>query len=57
VQRPIRKSLRSWFESLTTLSKIEGRPIGFCLEENGDISKSATIELKCTNCQAANESA
>ena len=28
------KPLRSWFDLLTTLSKIEGRPIGIYLEED-----------------------
>jgi hypothetical protein len=42
---------------LTTLSPIEGRPVDFCLKENGERSVFAIIEAKCTNWQAANESA
>jgi hypothetical protein len=30
------KPLRSWFDMLTTLSKIEGRPMGPVLEEDGE---------------------
>ena len=31
------KPLRSWFDMLTTLSKTEGRPIDFYLDEDGDL--------------------
>jgi hypothetical protein len=51
------KPLRSWFDKLTTLSLIEGRPIELCLEVNGDLFATAIFELKCTQMPNTIESA
>jgi hypothetical protein len=36
LQTPMSQPLRSWFDTLTALSQITGRPIDVSLGENGD---------------------